>query len=89
MKHPPFKYALSDFSIGIENMMRNPELRSVTVFCAPLKDVKNRVRITRRGNDSLIVTYGKPNYGEREFLKTCRKAKCLPRRLRFQFFKKK
>ena len=81
------KYTRQDFAIGIEHIMDDPELRSVTVFCDPLLDVKQRIRMTRRGKDSFIVTYGKPNYGEREFLKLCKKAKTKPRKVRLQFFK--
>lgn len=88
------KYALSDFSIGIEMIMRQPTnekkaVRSVTVFCSPLSAVKERIRITRHGKNSLIITYGRPNYREREFLKLCKKAKTNPRKLRFEYFPKK
>ena len=82
------KYSRSDFVVGIENIMDDSDIRSVTVFCNPLNNVKNRIRFTRRDQESFIVTYGKPNYREREFLKLCKKAKTKPRKVWFHFFKK-
>lgn len=77
-------------SDGIEMILRDPKLKMVTVFCSPLKNVTQRIRITRPKSDrliykthSLVVSYGAPNYSEREWLKTCKKAKCLPRRFWF------
>lgn len=88
MKHQ-FKYSLKDFSDGIEAIMRDPGMRCVSVFCDPLSEVKQRIRVTRRDENSLIVTYGKPNFQERAFLKMCKKAKTSPQRFKFQFFKTK
>jgi len=82
------KYTRKDFIIGLESILSDPEMRSVSVFCSPLADVKQRIRMTRRGKDSLIITMGRPNYREREFLKLCKKAKTKPRKVWFQFFKK-
>lgn len=75
------KYAMRDFHDGIETLLRDNDLKTVTVFCSPLSDVKQRIRVTRRQKDEIVVTFGKPNYSEREFLALCKKAKCLPRRL--------
>jgi hypothetical protein len=83
------KYSMKDFHDGIEIMLRDDTLRTVTVFCSPLSNVKQRIRISRqcysRYNDvrkgTLVVSYGNPNYAEREYLKLCKKAKCNPRRL--------
>lgn len=83
------KYTRKDFITGLECILDDPEMRSVSVFCSPLDDVKQRIRMTRRGKDSLIITMGKPNYREREFLKLCKKAKTKPRKVWFQFFKRK
>ena len=88
------KYALSDFTLGIELIMREMtnekrKVRTVTVFCPPLSNVKQRIRVTRRAKNELLVTYGKPNYSEREFLKLCKKAKTNPRKFRFEYFPKK
>lgn len=81
------KFALSDFTLAIELIMRHRDFKTVTVFCSPLKNVKKRVRASWQhkrnkydtGN-TILVTIGKPNYKEREFLKQCKKAKCLPRK---------
>jgi len=93
------KYSMRDFSGAIEVLLRDETLKSVTVFCSPLSDVKQRIRATRqffyRYNDirrgTIILSYGKPNYAEREYLKLCKKAKCLPRRfwLKHKSIKKK
>lgn len=85
------KFALRDFADGIEIILRNPEIKTVTVFCSPLKIITKRVRITRMFYNSieLRVTAGKPNFAEREYIKLCKKAKCNPRRLWLKFFKKK
>jgi hypothetical protein len=82
------KFALIDFSDAIEMILRDDTMRVVTLFCKPLSDVTQRVRITRRSKNELVVTYGKPNYEEREFLKLCKKAKTNPKRVLFKFFKK-
>ena len=83
------KYSRKDFITGLECILTDPEMRSVTVFCGDLSNVKERIRMTRRGKNELIITMGKPNYGEREFLKLCKKAKAKPRRVLFKYFKKK
>lgn len=83
------KYSLFEFNCGIEAVLRDPTIKTATVFCSPLVDVKNRIRVTRKGKDQLIITYGRPNYREREFLKLCKKAKTQPRKIIFKFFKKK
>lgn len=85
------KFALSDFTAGIEMIMRDPNLYTCTVFCSPLSKVTQRVRITRvgKGSKSLVINYGKPNYAEREFLKLCKKAKTNPRRFLLKSFPKK
>jgi hypothetical protein len=79
-------FALSDFTMAIELIMRH-NFKSVTVFCPPLKNVVQRVRVcrpypVRKGAriNELRLTYGRPNYREREFLKQCKKANCLPRK---------
>lgn len=83
------KYTRKDFITGLESILSDTNMRSVSVFCSPLDDVKQRIRITRRGKDSLILTMGRPNYREREFLKHCKKAKTKPRKTWFQFYKEK
>lgn len=91
------KYALSDFTLGIECLLRGEkDLKAVTVFCNPLNNVKARVRVTRRhkpdsrrNENELIVTFGGLNYSEREFVKKCKKAKCKPRKVHFWFYPKK
>lgn len=83
------KYSRQDFVTGLECILTDPTMRTVTVFCGNLADVKERIRMTRRGKNELLVTMGKPNYQEREFLKLCKKAKTRPRKVLFRFFPKK
>lgn len=83
------KYSISDFTRGIEIILRDEEMKSITVFVRPKNPETLRVRITRNNKHELCVTYGKPNYEEREFLRLCRKAKTTPRKLWFHYPKKK
>lgn len=83
------KYTRRDFISGLECILGDQTMRSVTVFCGNLGDVKQRILMTRRGKNSLVITMGKPNYKEREFLKLCKKAKTKPRKVWFKFFPKK
>ena len=83
------KYSRKDFVTGLECILGDPCMRSVSVFCGDLSDVKQRIRMTRRGEDSLIITMGKPNWSERELLKSCKKAKCKAPKVWFKFFSRK
>jgi hypothetical protein len=83
------KFVMKDFHDGIETMLRHDKLKTVTVFCSPLSNVTQRVRVTRKYKDTFVVTFGKPNYSEREFLSDCKRAKCNPRRLWLKFLGKK
>ena len=83
------KYSRQDFVTGLECILDDPEMRSVSVFCGDRSDVKQRIRMTRRGKDSLIITMGKPNWRERELLKSCKKAKCKAPKVWFKFYKRK
>ena len=85
------KFALADFTDAIEVLLRNPKLKSVTVFQAPLANTKQRVRASRKAKttDQILITFGKPNYAEREYLKQCKKTKTAPRRFLFKFTPKK
>ncbi len=58
------KYSMKDFSEAIETILRDLELKTATKFRGD-----QRVRVTRIGEGTLIVSYGKPNYSEREFKK--------------------
>ena len=80
---------LRNIALGFSILFSDKANISVTVFDDPLSNVKSRVRLTRniykRGrNDirdgSVIVSLGRPNFREREFLKLCRKSKCKPYR---------
>lgn len=89
------KYALSDFTTGIETILRS-DAHSVTVFCAPKNPKTERIRVTRKTlersgkqDNTLVITFGKPNYKEREFLRLCKKAKTHPKKTWLQFRKKK
>lgn len=83
------KYTRQDFVTGLECILEDPEMRSVTVFCGNLSEVKQRIRITRRGKNELIITMGRPNYGEKQFLKLCKKAGAKPRKVLFKYYSKK
>ena len=53
-------------------------LRGVTAFISPTKTVKlTRQRRYKKGDgaETMILTFGRPNYKEREFIKQCKKAK--------------
>ena len=84
------KYALSDFTSGIEVILRDPMMRCVTVFCRPKNPKTERGRGSRSNSQKnfLSITFGKPNYEERDFLKLCKKAKTNPKKMWFKYFKK-
>ena len=70
------KIPMSAFSSVVEVLLRS-ESRSVTKFLAA--DCVVRATHTHRPDKrsrstSLVVTFGKPNYREREFVKACRVA---------------
>lgn len=80
---------LSHIALGFSVMLSDKKNLSVTVFDGDLKNIKQRIRLTRRlfkkchGKSrygDIVVTIGKPNYREREFIAKCKKAKCTPRR---------
>ncbi len=91
------KYPMNAFTDGLEIILRNREIKTVTVFVPPKNDCKNRIRITRKNKprsngkteDELIVTYGHPNYSERQFLSLCKKAKRNPKRVWIKMWPKK
>lgn len=89
MAKQPAKFSRQDFVTGLECILTDQEVYSVTVFCGNLSDVKQRIRMTRRGKDELIITMGRPNYAEREFLKLCKKAKTRPRKVMLKFYPKR
>lgn len=56
-----------------------PGVRQATMYLSPKEIVRAtkrtfRGKIPRRGNVEVILTFGKPNYREREFIKACVKA---------------
>ena len=80
---------LSYIALGFSIILSDKKILSVTVFNDPLKEVKNRIRLTRRyfkrchgaqRYGDIVVSIGKPNYREREFLKKCKMVGCKPRR---------
>lgn len=83
------KYSRQDFITGLECILDDVEMKSVTVFCGNRANCKDRIRMARRGKNELIITMGKPNYAEREMLKDCKKAKCKAPKVWFKFFPKK
>jgi len=61
-------FSRKDFMEAIESVMI-PGVRTATVFCYPIENPKQRIRATKRGKNQIVVTYGKPNYAERMFIK--------------------
>jgi hypothetical protein len=90
------KYPLNAFTDGIEALLRNPDMRVVTVFIPPKTTCNDRIRITRKARkgkgsrveEQFCITCGRPNWSEREFLKLCKRAKCNPKRMKFSFWSK-
>ena len=81
---------IKDIIYGIRILALNPSMHSITVFCTPLSNVKERVRITRnKSNGSILINVGCPNYREREFLRDCKKVKTNPNRYLLWGFPKK
>jgi len=59
------------------DVMANLNIRKATYFLSPDLTVKasRHNKVNRRSRiDSIVLTYGKPNYKEREFIKLCKKA---------------
>lgn len=61
------------------NALIETRARSATKFISPKEIVRAsrrrvRGRITGRGNIDIVLTIGRPNYAEREFIKACTKA---------------
>lgn len=55
----------------------NPDMRRATVFLSDKLTVKvtRRHRHSRRARyENFVLSYGTPNYAERQFLRACRKA---------------
>lgn len=81
------KVLRTDIISAIEILQANPTARSLTYFCGNLSDIKTRIRLTRpyykRGRFDIrcftvVMSIGRPNFAEREFIKLCRKAKTKP-----------
>lgn len=86
------KYAAKDFALAIELVLRDPLVRTATVFQVPIhREVRKcqRVRCTRVGGNHLRITFGRPNYRERQFLKDCKTAKCQPKKYWLQMMPKR
>ena len=94
------KFAMKDFSDAIEALLRGSAadkcMQSVTIFCSPLSNCKQRVTATYHGKpdskntrNTIVLSYGVLNYAQREYLALCKSAKCNPRRLWFKFYPKK
>jgi len=85
------KFPMKAFTDGMEAILRIKNVKSVTVFVPAKNDTKFRVRLTRtkKSCNEIFITYGKPNYAEREFLKQCKRAKCHPKRMWLKYFPEK
>lgn len=56
---------------------------SVTVFLSPyMSNPKERVLVTRDGENQLRITIGRLNFREREWVKRCKKANASVRRIK-------
>ena len=78
---------LQDIGWMIDRLTEEHGFRSIVRF--PVTDprkVKERVRVTRKKGcpNEFLVTIGRPNYEEREHLKSCIRAKCRPRKFWFR-----
>lgn len=71
----------------LSTLLYDDTKKSVIGFAKPLSNVKMRAKATRaKHHTHVMVTIGKPNYAEREYLKLCKKAKTQPKKI-FKFFK--
>lgn len=77
------KFNLKDFNECFEVILRDKQVKTVTLFCSPLSNITQRIRMTRRkkSDHEITVTFGKPNYAEREFIRICKKSNKKPTRL--------
>lgn len=70
-----FNRAVSDVLASINT---DPKIKTATKFVSPKFTVKatRRFKFTRRATrDEVVLTFGAPNYKEREFIKTATKVK--------------
>jgi hypothetical protein len=81
-------FSRKDFMEAIGSVMI-PGIRSATVFCYPLENPKQRIRATLRGKNQIVITYGKPNYDERMFIKKELKTSSYVAKIKFIHKKKK
>lgn len=72
--------------MAVAHILSDKNFKTVTTFLPLNANAKKRIRVTRkryrRGTTDeidLVVTIGRPNYAEREFLKDCKKTKSRPR----------
>lgn len=54
--------------------------KTAVVFCPPKVTTKERVRATRKTDDQILITTGRLNYEERQFIRLCKKAKTNPKK---------
>lgn len=62
---------------AIRALQGSASVRRATVYVGPeltVKATRQRRPAKRSRGETLLVTVGKPNYREREFIKACRKA---------------
>ena len=70
------KIPMNAFSDVIEMLLRT-ESKKATKYLSPdavVKATRPHKPSIRSRSTTLVVTFGKPNYAEREFIKSCRKA---------------
>lgn len=81
------KITSNDFIEAIHALLKSDKtIKAITYFCSPLNKVTHRVRASRVANnpETIIISFGHLNYKERKWIKTCKKAKCNPRRVWLQ-----
>lgn len=66
------KIPMNAITHTIELLLRT-ESRQATKFLSPTQVVRT-TRIKKNNNISIMLTVGKPNFAEREFIKKCKKA---------------
>ena len=67
-------------------------VRQATKYLSPKLVVKATAQTFKgkrlKGNETLVVTIGRPNYDGREFIKKCKKAgEALPKKIQLKFVK--
>jgi len=87
------KVSRKDIISAIEILQSADNIHTVSYFCGNLNNIKMRIRLTRRKysfhrkpeSNEFLITIGKPNSRERDYIKLCKKAKSKPKRYWLKF----